>query len=132
MTRRAEVPLARVVAEEAVLVLAFLVLLFARPGGSMFDLLLAAIPLVLVFRIATLHFPTRVVLSESHIAFSAYGISHTFAWADVTRLRVRRFLVKDRVLVRVSPAPAFRGRYWLTRQMHGFDDLVEELEARAS
>ena len=125
-------PTIRSVAEDVVLGLAFVLLVLARPEGALFVLLLAAIPLVIAFRIATLHFPSRVVFDDSAIAFSAYARTHTFAWRDVERVHVRRFLVKDRVLVRIAPASVLRGRYWLTSGMHGYEALVAELERRRS
>jgi hypothetical protein len=51
-------------------------------------------------------------------------------WRDVKRVHVRRFLVRDRILVRISPAPTWRGRYWLLASIDGFDALVSELESR--
>ena len=48
----------------------------------------------------------------------------------MTRVRVRRFLVKDRVLVRVEPHGALRGRYWIDDRIEGFDALVAAFEAR--
>jgi hypothetical protein len=122
----------RTAAEDVVLVLAFVVLALARPEGTVYVLLLAAIPLVLGLRIATLHFPTRVAVDEAHVSFSAYGRTHSFAWSAVERLCVRRFLVKDRVLVRIAPAPLLQGRYWLTSGISGFEALVAELERRSS
>ncbi len=121
---------ARFAAEDLVLAAAFALLLASRPPGGLFVPLVVAIPLVLAFRLATLHFPRRVVLDDDGVSFCAYGRTHTFAWVDVAHLSVRRFLVKDRVLVRIGPASALRGRYWLTGTMDGFEDLVAELERR--
>ncbi len=86
----------------------------------------------LAWGLVTLHFPSRVEVTDDAIAFSAYGRTHVFAWCDVARVRVRRFLVRDRVLVRVVPAGAWRGRYWITDGLDGYDALVAELERRAS
>lgn len=122
---------ARFAAEDAVLAAAFVLLVASRPQGALFVLLLAAIPIVVVFRILTLHFPRRVVLDDSAVSFSAYGRTHTFAWGDVAHVSVRRFLVKDRVLVRIRPASALRGRYWLTHAMDGYEEVVAELERRS-
>jgi len=45
-------------------------------------------------------------------------------------VRVRRFLVRDRIFVRIAPAPPWRGRYWVLDRIEGFEELVQELEAR--
>jgi hypothetical protein len=85
----------------------------------------------LAWGLLTLHFPSKVELTADGIAFSGYGRTHAFAWRDVARVRVRRFLVRDRVLVRLTPATAWRGRYWITDGLTGYDALVVELEQRA-
>ncbi len=94
-------------------------------------LFLGAIPIVLVWGVVTLHFPSRVETSDDGITFVRYGRAHRFAWRDV-RVRVRRFLVRDRLLVRLEPSGgAARGRYWITDAIDGFEALARELEARA-
>ena len=45
-------------------------------------------------------------------------------------MRVRRFLVRDRVLVRIVPARPWRGRYWILDRIDRFDELVRALETR--
>jgi hypothetical protein len=95
-------------------------------------LVLAAIPIVLGWGFFTLHFPSRIETGEKEIVFARFGREHRFAWKDVTRVRVRRFLVKDRVLVRIEPSGgAWRGRYWLFDSLAAFEPLLAELEARA-
>ncbi len=94
-------------------------------------LFLAAIPVVLGWGIVTLHFPSRVEIDEEGVVFARYGRAHRFAWEDVERVRVRRFLVKDRVFVRIEPSGgAWRGRYWVGDGIAGFDRIVSELEGR--
>lgn len=124
--------LASVVLRDAVLVLALALALLRVVPPTLGAIFLIAIPLVLAAAIGTLHAPTSVELDDQGVAFAAYGRAHRFRWRDVERVRVRRFLVSDRVLVRLSPAPPWRGRYWLTDALDGFDELVAALEARAS
>ena len=123
--------IAAVVAQDAVLVAALAIALATRAPGPLTAALVVAIPLVLGWGIVTLHCPSRVVIDARGVTFSAYGRQHAFAWAEIEQVRVRRFLVGDRVLVRMSPAPPWRGRYWVTRGIERYDDLVRELEARA-
>jgi hypothetical protein len=116
-------------AEDALLVLAWVAFLaFVDVPPSVRALMLAAIPIVLGWGVATLHFPSSVEMSDNGIAFARYGRVHRFAWSEVKRVRVRRFLVRDRVLVRLEPSTAWRGRYWLTDAMDGFEAVVAQLE----
>jgi hypothetical protein len=114
-----------------VLVIAFAAALLLRPADLLTLALAIASPLVLAWGLVTLHFPSRVEVTSQGIEFAGYGRAHRFAWAEIERLHVRRFAVKGRVLVRVSPAPALRGRYWITDAMDDYDRLVDALEARS-
>jgi hypothetical protein len=97
------------------------------------EALLVAIPVVVAWGALTLNFPARVTIDGEGLAFERYGRTHRFAWADVTRLNVRRFLVRDRVLVIVHPSRGtWRGRYWLLESIEGFDGIVSELTRRAA
>jgi hypothetical protein len=110
--------------------LAALAIAIALGSGPLVAALAVAAAAVLAWSLATLHFPHRVELTDRGVSFHAYGRAHAFAWQDVERLSVRRFLVRDRVLVRIAPSPPWRGRYWLTDGMEGFAELVRALELR--
>ena len=115
---------------DALLAVAWVVIAILGDIPALRAALLVAIPLVLAWGWATLHLPSRVDLDDAGVAFHRYGRVHRFAWKDVTRVRVRRFLVRDRVLVRIDPSGAWRGRYWLLDSIVGFDELVKRLESR--
>ena len=118
-------------AQDLALGAAWLAFLFLVDVPGVRPLMLGAIAIVLAWGLVTLHFPSRVEIDEEGAVFERYGREHRFAWKDVTRVRVRRFLVRDRILVRVEPSGAWRGRYWILDSIGGFEGLVEELE-RAS
>lgn len=122
-----------VVGQDALLVCVIAAAVAARAlgSGSPFLYALAAGALaVLAWGFGTLNFPSHVDCSDEGITFRRYGRAHSFAWRDVRAVRVRRFLVRDRVLVRVEPATALRGRYWLLDSLSGYAELVRELERR--
>ncbi len=122
------------VLEDAVLALLWLVLLVLidLPAGVRATML-AAIPIVLVWGAVSLHFPSRVEIDDSGVAFARYGRVHRFAWRDVRRIRVRRFMVRDRVLVRIEPSGgAWRGRYWIVDSLPEFDRVLQALEERGN
>ena len=124
--------LRRPVMQDVVLAAAWLVIWLVVDLARLRVSLLVAIPAVLAWGTATLHFPSRVELDDEGVSFAAYGRVHHLAWRDVARVRVRRFLVRDRVLVRIEPCAPWRGRYWLLDSIVGFDALVTALEARAT
>jgi hypothetical protein len=121
-----------ILVQDVLLALVCVTLVTLRPSGAFAHVLGVAAPLVLVWGALTLHFPSRVVMSEAGISFHRYGRAHRFAWSDVQSIRVRRFLVRDRVLVRIVPSPPWRGRYWILDGIERFEELVRSLEARTA
>ena len=124
--------LVSVVGQDLVLLGVLLWLGFSRPPGPFPKALAIGIVVTLVWQIVTLHYPSRVEVSDAGVAFFAYGRSHRFAWDEVREWRVRRFLVRDRVLVRVIPSSPFRGRYWILDSIDDFDGLLRSLQAPRS
>jgi hypothetical protein len=118
-------------AQDVALLFALAALLVLAPPGPLTFALTLAIPLVVGWGVLTLHFPARVEANEEGIAFFGYGRVHRFAWSAVQRIRVRRFIVRDRVLVRITPASPWSGRYWLVDSLHNYQDVVRLLEKRS-
>ena len=120
-----------IVLQDVVPALVLFGLVLLRPESAFARAFAVGAPLVLAWGAVTLHFPSRVELTADGISFHRYGRAHAFAWKDVRGVRVRRFLVGDRVLVRILPSSPWRGRYWILESIDRFDDLVRALEARA-
>jgi hypothetical protein len=123
--------MSRQLARDLLLLTASALLFTMSPRGPLWVALALALPLTFAWGVLTLHFPARVETDETGIAFFGYGRAHRFAWSDVERVRVRRFLVRDRVFVRISPAPALAGRYWLVDTLPNFRAVLATLEDRA-
>jgi hypothetical protein len=116
--------------QDLYLVAALAAVLALHPEGALALALAAAIPVTIAWSVLTLHLPSRVVTDDDGIVFSAYGRAHRFAWRDIQRIHVRRFVVRDRVLVRILPSSPLRGRYWLLDSICGYDAAVKTLERR--
>ena len=121
--------LVSVVGQDLVLLGVLVWLALARPPGPFPKALAFGIVVTLVWQLVTLHYPSRVEVSEAGVAFFAYGRVHRFGWDHVREWRVRRFLVRDRVLVRVLPSSPFRGRYWILDSIEDFEGLLSALKA---
>jgi hypothetical protein len=122
------------VLEDAVLGLVWLLLLVLvdLPSGVRATLL-AGIPIVLLWGAVSLHFPSRVEVDDEGVEFARYGRVHRFAWRDVRRVRVRRFVLRDRVLVRLEPSGGtWRGRYWIVDSLPEFERVVQALEQKGN
>ncbi len=124
--------LGSIVLQDVLLAAVLVALAALRPSGTFGVALAASAAVVLGWGALTLHFPAKVVLSLTGISFHRYGRAHRFAWEEVRAVRVRRFVVRDRVLVRIVPSAPWRGRYWILDGIEKFDELVRALEARAA
>jgi hypothetical protein len=124
-------PRARALGEDLVLLaMPVLVLLITSPSPWLWLLATTGL-VVLAFNAITLHFPREIDLDERGIRFRAYGREHAYTWT-ACRLRVRRFLVRDRVLLRVEEIDSGKThRYWLTARLSDYDALLRELGTRA-
>jgi hypothetical protein len=117
--------------EDGFLLIALMALLALHPGGPLIVALAAAVPIAIAWSRLTLHRPTHVDIDDEGVVFRAYGREHRFAWSDVERVHVRRFVIRDRVLVRIAPARPLRGRYWLRDSLDGYPSILAQLEERA-
>jgi hypothetical protein len=117
------------VGQDVFLVAALAVLAIGSPHAKLTIPLLFAIPVVLGFGVATLHYPSRVDVDDEGIAFARYGLVHRFAWREIDRIRVQRLMTRDRVLIRISPSAGLRGRYWILQSIDRFAELMTTIEA---
>jgi hypothetical protein len=106
------------------------ILLLTHPSSTWFRLLTFASMFVVAWSVFTLHYPREVEVDEAGVHFRGYGREHSYAWNDCV-LRVKKFLVKDRVLVTVVQLTPRRTRsYWLVGNLSEFPALVKGLEER--
>ncbi len=120
------------VATDALLVGVAVFLAFSRSEATLGYVLAIAVPAVLAWSLLTLHYPRVIEVDDNGVRFSAYGRAHRYDWSAIERVHVRKFLVRDRVLVRIVPSPPWRGRYWILRTIDGYDKLLADLEARSA
>jgi hypothetical protein len=123
--------LGSVLAQDCVLLLGLTILLVLHPQGALALALGMAIAATVAWNLVTLHLPSRIELDEDGIAFAVYRRAHRFAWRDIRRIHIRRFVVRDRVLVRITPSTAWSGRYWLYNSLDGYERLIQSLDERA-
>ena len=127
-------PRTRIVSElltDVMLVAVLLAITFTLSPGPLSLALSVGIPCVLAWGLVTLHYPRAIEVDDDAIAFTGYGRTHRYPWSTIETIRVRRFLVRDRVLVRIVPAPPWRGRYWILDSIGGYPALLAGLERRA-
>jgi hypothetical protein len=121
----------RAIGQDVVLVAMPVVAALASGGHGWLWLLSAAGLAVLAVNVITLHFPREVEVDAAGVRFRGYGREHAYAWSDV-RVRLRRFVVRDRVYVRIEDVRSGRRRgYWLVASLSRYEALVAALAERA-
>jgi hypothetical protein len=82
-----------------------------------------AIPILLAYSVLTVNQPTKVTDDGETIALYAFGRKHEYAWNDVKTLKVKRFIMTDKVLLQIGEYRMQGGRYWL--ELGAFEDGEE-------
>ena len=90
--------------------------------------LVVVLPVLLLFEVFALNQPTKIMDDQEKISFHAFGQSHVFKWAELNYLRIRKFPLTTKILLRIGPNRFLRGRYWLfPKELSNGDELMAKL-----
>lgn len=76
--------------------------------------------------VVALAHPDSIRIDENQIALSSFGRTHTYAWSNVERFRIKR-LASGSFYVRINDGGLLKGRYWIP--LHKFPERERLLEA---
>ncbi len=86
------------------------------------------VPLLLLSSLAAMNQPHRITDDDEKITLYGFFQKHKYTWAEIEFLRIRRFIMTDRVLVRIGKERVLGGRYWLdTDSLQGSSELLEKM-----
>lgn len=81
------------------------------------ETLWAIILLIAVYTVwnsfVTISNPSKVILSDEEIVFSAYGREDRFPMTEITSFRVKDFPNVRKLFIRINNASWLHGRYWI-------------------
>lgn len=90
--------------------------------------LVVLLPVLLLFEVFALNQPTKIIDDQEKISFHAFGQSHAFRWAELNYLKIKRFPLTTKILLRIGPNRFLRGRYWLfPKELSNGDELMAKL-----
>ncbi|MEW9672095.1 hypothetical protein [Ammoniphilus sp. 3BR4] len=96
-----------------------------------YKLAIITMPILILSTFKGIHNPTSVQLSESSICFHFFGMKHEYKWNDINYLKINQYPFIGKTLIRIDKPQIFGGRYWVTNQMEGYEELVPLLSKRA-
>ena len=105
--------------------------LAADSSDTLARLVVIAVPILLVYSVFTVNQPTRVTDDGDTIALYAFGRKHEYIWNEVKTLKVKRFIMTDKVLLQIGEYRMRGGRYWLELgAFEGGEELFNKLVSR--
>ncbi len=97
-------------------------------AGMINQLILVAVPILLLSSLVAMNQPKRITDDGETIIFHGFFQKHDYHWSEITFLRIRRFIMTDRVYIRIGNDRFWRGRYWLdTDSLSSSGELLEKL-----
>lgn len=101
---------------------------FDNPQNFIYQSLVILLPVLLLFEVFALNQPTKIIDDQEKISFHAFGQSHAFRWADLDYLKIKKFPLTTKILLRIGPNRFLRGRYWLfPKELSNGDELMDKL-----
>lgn len=99
-----------------------------NPQNLIYQSLVILLPVLLLFEVFALNQPTKIIDDQEKISFHAFGQSHAFRWAELDYLRIKKFPLTTKILLRIGPNRFLRGRYWLfPKELSNGDELMAKL-----
>lgn len=90
--------------------------------------IIMVIPFLLINALGASNHPYRVTDDGEKLIFHGFLLKHSYFWSDITFLRIRRFLMTDRILIRIGKQGLLRGRYWIdVDSLLGSDELIDKM-----
>lgn len=99
-----------------------------HPENWIPKLIIVVVPLLLFSAFVSLNQPSKITDDGKTITFYGYGRTHTYTWKKLNFLKIKKFMMSDKVLVRISEKNKSRGRYWLSLgSLENSKELLDKL-----
>ena len=92
------------------------------------QLIITVVPLLLFCSLLAMNQPRLITDDGEKITFYGCFQKHEYKWSEINFLRIRKFIMTDRIFVRIGKDRVMGGRYWLdTDSLPGFGELLEKM-----
>lgn len=90
-------------------------------------MIVIVMPVLILSTFVGIHNPTSIKLGSESIVFQAFGMKHEYKKDEIFQLKVKSYRLIGKTLVRIGKPQIFGGRYWFTKQITGYDELISAL-----
>ncbi|HWQ80182.1 MAG TPA: hypothetical protein VN381_15250 [Anaerovoracaceae bacterium] len=97
-------------------------------SGLLQQIVLTVVPLLLISSLIAMSQPRLITDDGETLTFYGFFQKHAYKWSEIRNLRIRRFIMSDKVLVRIGKDRLLAGRYWLdTDSLEGCSELLDKM-----
>jgi hypothetical protein len=97
-------------------------------GGIIQQFLLIVMPILLISSLIAMNQPHLITDDGEILTFYGFFQRHEYKWSEIQFLRIRRFIMSDKVLVRIGKERLLGGRYWIdTGSLQGSGELLDKM-----
>lgn len=97
-------------------------------NGLLQQLVITIVPLLLISSLVAMNQPRLITDDGETLTFYGFFQKHEYKWSEVQNLRIRRFIMTDKVLVRIGKDRLLAGRYWLDiDSLRGSGELLDKM-----
>ncbi|HHW03812.1 MAG TPA: hypothetical protein GXX35_13570 [Thermoanaerobacterales bacterium] len=95
------------------------------PENILYRLLVIVMPVVILSTFVSLNTPHKVIIDKNMIHFYSFGMRHSYDLNKIKKISVKEFIFSDKYLVRLGEPSVLRGRYWISNNIIGHDELLK-------
>ncbi|WP_339285801.1 hypothetical protein [Oceanobacillus sp. FSL K6-3682] len=95
------------------------------------QLLIYGSAILLFFSIIGIHTPGWIKLDDEKIILHAFFVTHEFYWKELSFVQLRVYQQTGNLYIRLGTNKFIKGRYWITSDIKGYDNLFEELKTKS-
>jgi hypothetical protein len=81
-------------------------------------------PVVIISTFVSLNTPHKVIIDGNIIHFYSFGMKHSYDLKKVKKIDVKEFIFSDKYLVRIGEPSVLSGRYWISSNIIGHEELL--------
>ncbi|MFD2829982.1 hypothetical protein [Corticicoccus populi] len=87
--------------------------------------------LLLLSSVVGIHTPSWIKFDDDKIIIHAFFVTHEFYWKDLSFAQIRLYKPTGKLYLRLGTKNILKGRYWISADMEGFDQLFDDLKEKS-
>lgn len=97
-------------------------------NGPLQQLAVTIVPLLLISSLVAMNQPRLITDDGETLTFYGFFQKHEYKWSEIETIRIRSFILTDKVLVRIGKERLLSGRYWLdTDSLREARELMDKM-----